>query len=247
MEAEKRNLTKVKLYVAGYALSQFGISFLYFRQLQDPLDLFLTVILATGVATIICAFAAFYLIKWIKLDLYFKASNLVFKIVSLVLLTLLALVFYFISSFYSESGQMADNFPEVSDDQLSEMPLVYATGAVSTVLVLWYFFVSLTTLLLDYSKKLFKVTGNKLPEVQKYAKDQYDQSNLPLKKKLKREKLLAELADLGEVEPEKRAFTKADYQSKKKDIDEIADLERQLRIKRLEKELRELKDDSPPS
>jgi len=47
--------------------------------------------------------------------------------------------------------------------------------------------------------------------------------------------------------PEKRAFTKADYQSKKKDIDEIADLERQLKIKKLEKELRQLKDDSSPS
>ena len=247
MEAEKRNLTKVKLYVTGYALSQFGTGFLFLRQKQEPLDVILPVILAFGVATILWAFAAFYLIKWIKLDLYFKASNLVFKIVSLVLLTLLALVFYFFISHYAASNQMAYDDPKTSDVQLSAFKQVVATGAVSTVLVLWYFIVSLTTLLIDYSKKLFKVTSNKLPEVQKYAKDQYDQSNLPLKKKLKREKLLAELADLGEVEPEKRAFTKADYQSKKKDIDEIADLERQLKIKKLEKELRELKDDSPPS
>ncbi|QXD25368.1 hypothetical protein F7C95_05590 [Opitutia bacterium ISCC 51] len=247
METEKRNLNKVKLYVAAYTLLPFGTFLLYARLAQKPLDVVLPIILAFGAAVIIWSFAAFFLIKWLKLDLYFKVSNVVFKNVSLAILTLLALVFFFIFNSYSESGQMADDFPETSDTQLSGIKQVAAAGALSVGLFSWYAIVSLTTLLIDYFKKLYKVTSNKLPEVQKYAKDQYDQSSLPLKKKLTREKLLAELADLGEVEPEKRAFTKADYQSKKKDIDEIADLERELKIKKLEKELRELKDDSPPS
>ena len=118
------------------------------------------------------------------------------------------------------------------------------------MLYTWFVIVSVTTFVLDLIQQVVKTVPSILEKGSDMASDvadkikkTYEDSNFPLKNKVKREKLLAELAELTDVEPEKRNYHKSDFQSKTEDIKQINPLERELRVKELKKKLKELEEE----
>ena len=248
---DKRNLFKVKLYALGHTLLCVWASLLYFETFPEGSDFsYETTNLIIGVTAVFYSVAAYYFVKLGRLDALFGTAKFSLKFSFFSVLAFLGFVLYL-----AIVANEKEHFDLLYNGNIPYSFYQFLAATLGAFLLFsWYFLVGIINGLIkgaamwnERAPSVAKKAGEVIEDSLEFAKKQYDQSSLPLKKKLKREKLLAELADLGEVEPEKRAFTKADYQSKKKDIDEIADLERQLRVKKLEKELRELKDDSPPS
>ena len=192
-------------------------------------------------------YAIFYFtVRFIKLDFYFSQSNLKTKSITLAAIILFGALF--ISSIYSEAV-FALNL-EFTNKQLNYLTLIIVESVLIITLLIWF----LTISLYEMAKDLISRAESEIPgilekgseitkDVAGKIKKSYDESSFPIRNKLRKEKLLAELAELQEVEPEKRNFHKSDYQSKSEDIKQINPLERELRVKKLKKQIEELEND----
>ena len=201
-------------------------------------------------------YAIFYFAaRFIKLDFYFSKSNL--KTKTLILTVLIILGALSASVVYYETIIDTPNV-EYTNNQLNYLTLIIAESALIITLLIWFLLISLY----EMAKALIYTAENEIPgilekgseiaetalntgtkiagDVAGKIKKTYDESSFPIRNKVRKEKLLAELAELQEVEPEKRNFHKSDYQSKSEDIKQINPLERELRVKELKKQIKDL-------
>ena len=74
----------------------------------------------------------------------------------------------------------------------------------------------------------------------KKTKEAYKASTIPLKNKVKRKELETKLSELEEVTPAEQTYAKSYYEDETEEIREVNKLERQIKIKKLKKELKDL-------
>ena len=189
----------------------------------------------------------YFLVKFIKLDLYFIYSGIKFKLISLFFLSLIFILWATVVNEIDDGGIF-----EINSNNTGIHPyevIIVCEGLLIALLYMWFIIVSVTTFVLDLVQQTIKAVPSILEKGSDMASDvadkikkTYEDSNFPLKNKVKKEKLLAELAELTDVEPEKRNYHKSDFQSKTEDIKQINPLERELRVKELKKKIKELEE-----
>ena len=77
----------------------------------------------------------------------------------------------------------------------------------------------------------------------KKTKEVYKSSTIPLKNKVKRKELETRLNELDEVKPAEHTYKKTAYVDDTEEINEVKKLERQIKIKKLQKELKDLEEE----
>ena len=77
----------------------------------------------------------------------------------------------------------------------------------------------------------------------KKTKEVYKSSTLPLKNKVKRKELETRFNELDEVKPAEHTYKKTAYVDDTEEINEVKKLERQIKIKKLQKELKDLEEE----
>ena len=77
----------------------------------------------------------------------------------------------------------------------------------------------------------------------KKTKEVYKSSTIPLKNKVKRKELETRLNELDEVKPAEHTYNKTAYVDDTEEINEVKKLERQIKIKKLQKELKDLEEE----
>ena len=77
----------------------------------------------------------------------------------------------------------------------------------------------------------------------KKTKEVYRSSTIPLKNKVKRKELETRLNELDEVKPAEHTYKKTAYVDDTEEINEVKKLERQIKIKKLQKELKDLEEE----
>ena len=75
------------------------------------------------------------------------------------------------------------------------------------------------------------------------TKNIYQKSSIPLKNKVKRKELETRLNELDEVKPAEHTYKKTAYVDDTEEINEVKKLERQIKIKKLQKELKDLEEE----
>ena len=75
------------------------------------------------------------------------------------------------------------------------------------------------------------------------TKKVYQKSTIPLKNRVKRRELETRLNELDEVKPVEHTYKKTAYVDDTEEINEVKKLERQIKIKKLQKELKELEEE----
>ena len=214
--------------------------FIYIPETRSPFN-----IVGPFVIMITLYSGFYFLVKFIQLDLYFLYSNNKFKFTSLFFLILFITFFVALISDNENFFDINSNDTGVNTYEI----IVVCEGLLIALLYMWFIIVSVTTFVLDIVQQTIKAVPSILEKGSDMASDvadkikkTYEDSNFPLKNKVKKEKLLAELAELTDVEPEKRNYHKSDFQSKTEDIKQINPLERELRVKELKKKIKELEE-----
>ena len=77
----------------------------------------------------------------------------------------------------------------------------------------------------------------------KKTKEVYKSSTIPLKNKVKRKELETRFNELDEVKPAEHTYKKTAYVDDTEEINEVKKLERQIKIKKLQKELKDLEEE----
>ncbi len=169
MEVEERNLTKVKLYALGHTLLCVWASVLYFEMWPEDSDFSgETTSILIGVAALFHAVTSYYIVKLLKLDIYFLDSKKSFKIATLAILTFFGIFCSFFAISNVHSYWLRYMFPGESSAP-SEYYQFVAIVAVATTLYCWYFLVSVINLLFVLVKNALESAREKIPIMQNFG------------------------------------------------------------------------------